>query len=100
MVGKLVDGALLRLDDCLILDEDLRVSLAQLGRARLIAKLVVAHQRPEIHAGRMSLRSDRVQHPAVDALRAIAVRCSSPGRRDPDIEYDRAGGFETDNLPT
>ncbi len=49
------NALLLRLYDNLVLDEDRSVGLTLQCRERHVVQLVVAHQRPEIHAGRICL---------------------------------------------
>ena len=97
--GRSLMAIRLRLDHDLILDKNTRVCLAQLRRERLIAKLVITHQRPEIHTSRSGLRRDRVQHPAVNALAAVALRRPGTRWRNADIEHDSARGLELDDLP-
>src|SRR3990172_12560223 len=93
------DRVLLRLDHRPVLLEYPRIRLAQLRRQRLVSKAVVAHQRPEVHAGGIGLGRDGVEHAPGDALAAVALR--RPRARQPhaDVEHDSAGRLEADDLP-
>src|SRR3954467_15448690 len=88
LVRVLLDRLLLGGEDVLVLAEDARDALADLGRPALLVEMVVAAERPEVVAGGVGLRRHRVDHPAVDALGAVALRRAGAGRRHADVDRD------------
>src|SRR6202453_2870220 len=65
----------------------------------LFGQAMIAHEGPEIVTARRGFRRHGIKHIAADALRAIAPRRAGAGRRHPDIDVDRAGRFEMNDLP-
>src|SRR6185437_16002299 len=94
-----VDRPLLGLDDDLVLTEHMGDPFPDLGRDALFVDAIIPHVGPEIVAGLVRLGRDRVDDPHADALAAIPVRCASPGRSHADIDRDRTGRLEVNDLP-
>ena len=93
-----VDGALLRLQDDVVLVVD-APALVDMGALQIPGQLIVvgaesAHEIPEIMAARLGLGRDGGEEGAVDALRTVALRRPGPRRRDADVadHHRRAPG--------
>src|SRR5437868_3663197 len=94
-----VHRALLRFEDDFILVEDAGNALADVGGQLLFGGPVVTDEGPEIVTGGLGLRRHGVEHKAVDALRAVALRRPGAGGCDADVDIDGAGRLEVDDLP-
>ena len=89
-VRILVHRALLRFEDDLVLAEDAGRRLRGSRWSGVCSvEPVVAHEGPEIVAGGLGLRRHGVEHEAVDALRAVALRRAAAGGRDADVDRRR-----------
>src|SRR6478609_11586178 len=79
--------------------EDTGNALADFGGQLLLGCSVIADKGPEIVTGGVGLRRHGVEHKAVDALRAVALRRTGAGGCHADVDIDGAGRLEVYDLP-